>query len=73
MAFLIETLAIERHHARRFLSAMLQGVQTERRQCRRIRVSENAEDAALFMQGIAIENVVEGGMRKRLVHLACLC
>ena len=55
LALGMELRAVEADDARRFLAAMLQGVQAERRQRRRFGVPENAEHAALFMQRVAVE------------------
>src|SRR5580704_7552638 len=44
---------------------MLQGVQAERRDRRRVRVAENAEYAALFAQPVGVK-IEEGGFRHRL-------
>ncbi len=43
------------------LAAMLQRMQAERRQRRRIGMPQNAENAALLMQRIAVERIVESG------------
>ncbi len=51
-AFRMEAQTVEGDDARGFLAAMLEGVQAERGQGRRIRVPENAEYAAFFMQRI---------------------
>ena len=55
----IELLAVEGDDAGRFLAAMLQGVQPERRQGRRVGMPQNAEHAAFFMQRIAIHVIVD--------------
>jgi len=78
MAFLMEALAIEGDDAGCFLAAMLQGMQAERGQRRGVGMAENAENAAFFMQRIAVDLFLESGlrklgMRKRLNHPACPC
>ena len=50
-----EALAIECDDARGLLAAMLEGVQTERRDGGRIRVAENAEDTAFLTQSVGVE------------------
>ncbi len=55
----MKLLAVEGDDAGRFLTAMLQRMQPERRQRRRIRVPQNAEHAAFFMQRIAVEFILE--------------
>ena len=54
-AFRIEPVAVEADDARRFLSAMLQGVQAERGDRRRGRMAEDAEDAAFFAQPVGFQ------------------
>ncbi len=61
-AFGVELLAVEAHDACRFLSPVLQGVQAQSREGRRIGVIEDAKDAAFFVQLIAIE-VQKPGLR----------
>ncbi|GAA3078070.1 hypothetical protein GCM10010520_26480 [Rhizobium viscosum] len=58
MAFLMEALAVEGDDTGRFLPAMLQGVEAERRQRRSIVMSQNSENAAFFMQRISVERIV---------------
>jgi hypothetical protein len=60
----VETLAVEGDDAGRFLATVLQRVQAERRDRRRVRMAENAEHAALFAQPIGIK-IEEGGLRFR--------
>ena len=62
MALDPELLSVEGDDAGRLLAAVLQRVQPERGQRRRLRVPPNAEDAALF-----VELVVEG-MRPPILH-----
>ncbi|MCY1500010.1 hypothetical protein D9M68_340470 [compost metagenome] len=54
-----ELLAVEGDDAGGFLAAMLERMQAERRQRRRVRVPQYAEDAALFVQFIAFEFIVD--------------
>ncbi len=54
-----ELLAVEGDDTGGLLAAMLERMQAERRQRRRVRVPQDAEDAALFVQGIAIEFVMD--------------
>ncbi len=54
-----ELLAVEGDDTCSFLAAMLERMQAERRQRRGIRVPEDAEHAALFVQGIAIDFVMD--------------
>ena len=51
-AKLVQFLAVARHNAARFLPAMLQSEKSELRQCRRFRMSEDAENAAFFVKFI---------------------
>ena len=63
----VELLAVEGDDAGRLLAAMLQRVQAERRQRRRIRMAEDAEDAAFLVQLVVVEgNGIEH--RPRLSH-----
>ena len=64
-AFGMEARAVERDDAGGFLAAMLQGVQTERRDGGGVRVSENAEHAAFFPQAVAL-TVIDRRSRRRL-------
>ncbi len=57
--FGVELLAVEGDDAGRFLSAMLQRVQAKGRQRRCIRVPENAEHAAFFVQRVAIHIIFD--------------
>ena len=71
----METAAVERDDAGRFLAAMLQGVQAERRDGGRVRMPENAEHAAFLAQPVAVQIEVERGRRLvqvvwRVDHLA---
>jgi hypothetical protein len=65
--FLVELAAIERDDTGRFLAAVLQGMQTQRRQCRGIGVPQNAKHAAFFMQRVAVEIEI---IVARVVHRA---
>ncbi len=66
MALSGEMRAVEGDDTGRFLPAMLKRMQTQRGQRRRIRVAENAEDAALFMQLVGFEmRVVIAGSSSR--------
>jgi hypothetical protein len=47
--------AVEADDTGRFLAAMLQRMQAERRQCCGFGMAEDAEDAALFVKRIAVE------------------
>jgi hypothetical protein len=51
----VEDRSVERDDARRLLAAVLQGVEPERRDGGGIRMPVDAEDAAFFTQGIAVE------------------
>ena len=51
----MEPRAVEGDDARRLLSAMLEGVQAERDDRRRVGMSENAEDAAFLVQAVLVE------------------
>ena len=51
----VEVVAVEADDARRFLAAMLERMQAERRQRRGIGMVEDAEDAALLVQPILVE------------------
>ena len=50
-----EALAVKGDNARGFLAAMLQGVQAQRRDGRRLGMAENAEDAAFLAEAVAVE------------------
>jgi hypothetical protein len=63
----MESLAIERDDAGGLLSAVLESVQAERGDGGRVRVSEYAEDAALFTQPVAVK--VEPGIASSFGHL----
>ena len=54
----VELLAVIGDDAGRFLAAMLQGVQPERRQRGRVGMAENAEDAAFLVQMVIVEGMV---------------
>ena len=58
-----KTLAVEGDDAGRFLAAMLQGVQAERRDGRGVGMAEDAEDAAFLAQRVAVEVEVRGRAR----------
>jgi hypothetical protein len=51
----MEPLAVEGDDAGRLLAAVLQGVQAERRDGGRVRMTEDTEYAALLAQPVAIE------------------
>ena len=51
----MEALAVERDDAGRFLAAMLQRVQAERRDRGGVRMAEDAEHAALLAQAVLFE------------------
>ena len=51
----IEALAVEGDDARRFLAAMLQRMEAERRDRGGVGVAEDAEDAAFFAQPVAFK------------------
>ena len=57
LALGVELAAVEADDARRFLAAMLQRVEAERRERRGVGVAQNAEHPALFAQGVAVEIV----------------
>src|SRR5690606_19084653 len=59
--FGVKLLAVERDDARRLLAAMLQGMQAERGQRRRVWMSQNAEYPTFLMKGVAIRFVFEPG------------
>ncbi len=50
----VEPRAVERDDAGRFLAAMLEGVEAERRDGGGVGMAENAEDAAFFAQAIGL-------------------
>ena len=54
LALGMEDVAVEGDDAGRFLAAMLQGVQAERRDGGGIRMAEDAEDAAFLAQRVAV-------------------
>ena len=61
----VELRPVEGHDARRFLAAVLQGVQAESHQGRGVRALENAENAALLVQRvIAVRRVIHGSFRR---------
>jgi hypothetical protein len=53
--FGVEPNAVEGDDASRLLPAMLEGMQAERDNRRRIRMAEDAEDAALLAQPVFVE------------------
>jgi hypothetical protein len=63
--FRIEALAIEGDDAGRFLAAMLERMQAERGQCRRIIMPVNPEDTAFLAQRVAVEIEIESGIGRR--------
>ncbi len=70
--FRMELFSIERDDTSRFLTAMLERMQAKRGEGGCIRVPEDAEDAAFFVQRVAIHivgHVIGKIMRNRLNHL----
>src|SRR5262245_27673545 len=65
----VETLAVVGDDSGGFLAAMLEGVQSERRNRRRIRVPKHAEYAALLTQTVIIQAVCVGSF-DRVAHRA---
>src|SRR5262249_14108993 len=63
----MKSSAVERHDAGGLLAAVLERVQAEGGDRRRVRMSEYAEDAALFTQPVAVE--VEAGIVSSFGHL----
>ncbi len=57
--FRIELLAVGRNDTGCLLAAMLERVQAKRRQGCCVRMSENAENAAFFVEGVALEFVMD--------------
>jgi hypothetical protein len=55
----MESLAVEGDDPRSFLAAVLQGMQAERGDCRRVRMAEYAEYAAFLAEPIRVQ--VKGG------------
>ena len=55
--FGVEPNAVEGDDAGRLLPAMLEGMQAERHNRRRIRMAEDAEDAALLAQPVLVQIV----------------
>jgi hypothetical protein len=53
--FGVEPNAVEGDDASRLLPAMLEGMQAERNNRRRIRMTEDAEDAALLAQPVVVQ------------------
>ena len=51
----MEDVAVEGDDAGRLLAAMLEGVEAERRDRRRVRMAVDAEDAAFLAQRVAVE------------------
>ncbi len=70
--FRAELLAVEGDDTGGLLAAMLERVQAERRQRRGIRVPQDAEHAALFVQGIAIDFVMDF-LGSQIGHHSRLC
>ncbi len=66
----MESLAVEGDDAGRFLAAVLEGVQAERGDRGGVRMAEDAEDAALLAQPVAVK--VEPGIAWSFGHLAHL-
>ncbi len=67
--FGMEALAVEGDDPGRFLAAVLQGVQPERGDRRRVRVAENPEDAAFLAKPIGVE--IEGRIRRLAHSVSC--
>src|SRR5215470_16033156 len=65
----MEALAVVGDDAGSFLAAMLEGVQSERRDRRSIRVAEHTEHAALLTQPVILEAVCVGSF-DRVAHRA---
>jgi len=63
---LMEVVAVEGDDAARLLAAMLEGVQAEHRQCCRVVMTEDAEDAALLVQLV----LVAEGQGGQVVHMS---
>jgi hypothetical protein len=59
-ALAVEVLAVEAHDACGFLAAMLERMQAERSQRRGVRVVENTEYAALFVQPVFLKPAQDG-------------
>jgi hypothetical protein len=55
----MKALAVEDDHAGRFLAPVPQGMQAKRRQRRGVVMAENAEYAALLVQGVAVDVVID--------------
>ena len=66
----MESLAVERDDAGRLLPAVLERMQAERGDRGGVRVSEDAEDAALFAQPVVVK--IEPGIAWSIGHLAHL-
>src|SRR5262245_23059905 len=64
----MEALAVVGDDAGRFLAAMLERVQPERRDRGGVRVAEHAEDAALLTQPVVVETVCVGSF-DHVTHL----
>src|SRR5262245_58752650 len=64
----MEALAVVVDDAGRFLAAMLERVQSERRDRGGVRVAEHAEDAALLTQPVVVEAVCVGSF-DHVAHL----
>ena len=60
----MEALAVEGDDAGRFLAAMLQRVQAERRDGGGVRMAEDAEHAALLAQAVLVQVDACRGMRR---------
>ena len=54
----MEVFAVIGNDTRRFLAAMLKGMEAQRRQRRRVRIAQNAEDAAFLAQLVCVKLVV---------------
>ena len=61
----MEVVAVEADDAGRFLAAMLEGMQPERGQRRRVGMVEDAEDAALLVQPVLFEPAQIGRLGRR--------
>ena len=63
-ALRVEALAVEGDDARRFLAAMLQGMQAERGDRGGVGMAEDAEHAAFLAQAVGFEVEVENGVNR---------
>ncbi len=65
LALGVELPAVEADDARRFLAAMLQRVQAERGEGGGLRVAQDAEHAAFFVQRVAVQVEQDRGVGHR--------